>query len=53
MDSDDDVYNPIGFKLGVKIDTRSIRLYILILVYVTLTFIQGHRSARKQTVLCQ
>ena len=34
------------FKLGMMIDTTE--LCILILVYVTLTLIQGHSSARKQ-----
>ena len=38
-------YEPMWFKLGLEIDTTE--LYILILVYVTLILIQGHRNARK------
>ena len=40
-----DVYESISFKRGV---ISTIRLYISILVQLTLTFIQGLRSARKQ-----
>ena len=41
-----DIYESIWFKLGLMTDT--VELYILILVLLTLTLIQGHRSARKQ-----
>ena len=41
----------VWFKLGMMIDT--IVLYILILVYLILIFIQGHKSARKQKLLRQ
>ena len=43
--------NGFNFKLGMMIDT--IVNYILILVLITLTMIQGHRNERKQTLLCQ
>ena len=36
----------IWFKLGIMIDAT--KLYILTLVYVALTLIQGHRNVRKQ-----
>ena len=36
-----DVYIPTWFKLGMRIDAT--RFYVLILVYMTLTMIQGHR----------
>ena len=35
-----DTYRPISFKLGMMIETT--KLYIMILVWVILTFIQGH-----------
>ena len=38
-------------RLGTVIDT--IELYILIPVYLALTLIQGHRSARKQKIMQQ
>ena len=41
-----DVYEAIWFKHGVIIDI--IELFILRLVLLTLTFIEGHWSARKQ-----
>ena len=41
----------ICFKLGLMIDTSV--LYILILVQLIVTLIQGHRCARKQKLLCQ
>ena len=41
-----DVYKSIWSKLGVML--RTIILYILILVHLTLTLNQGHKSARKQ-----
>ena len=44
-----DIYKPVWFKLSMMIDTTE--HYILILFYVTLTFIQGHRDARKQQLL--
>ena len=31
----------------------TVTLYIFILVYVALIFIQGHRDARKQKLVCQ
>ena len=43
-----DVYKWMWFKHGTMIDT--IVLYIWILVLLTLTFIQVHRSVRKQQV---
>ena len=42
-----DIYEPIWFKLDMMIDTT--KLYILMLVYLTLTLIQGQGGARKQT----
>ena len=39
------IYELICFKLGMMKDT--VVLYILILIYLALTFIQSHRSARK------
>ena len=48
-----DIYEPVWFKLGMMIET--IELYSLSPVYVTLTFIQAHRDARKLELLqsCQ
>ena len=46
-----DIYESVWFKGGVIIDT--FELYILTVGYVTLTMIQGHRSVRKQKLLCQ
>ena len=46
-----DVYESIWFKLGVMIGT--IVLYITMLVWLTLTLIQGRRSGRKRNLLCQ
>ena len=43
-----DVYELIWFKFSMIIDT--IVLYILILVRITLTFTEGHRSMRKQVL---
>ena len=43
-----DVYESIWSKLGMMIDT--IVLYILVLVLLFLTLIQGHRTARKQNL---
>ena len=40
-----DIYELIWFELCMMIETA--KLYILILVYVTLTLIQGYRDARK------
>ena len=37
-----DIYKPIWFKLGMMILIDIIELCILIVVLVTLTFIQGH-----------
>ena len=39
----------ICFKLGLMIDI--VLIYILMLVYLTLTLIQGHRDMRKQKLL--
>ena len=44
-----DTYELIWLKLDLIIDTTE--LYILILVFWTLTLIQGHGDARKQKVL--
>ena len=41
-----DIYSLISFKLGVMIETTE--LYILISVWMTLTFIQGCTSIRNQ-----
>ena len=46
-----DIYTPIWLKLDAVVDTTE--LSILILVFVTLTLIQGHRDARKQKLLYQ
>ena len=45
------VYEWIWFRLGMMIDT--VQLYIMILVLLTLTLIQSHRSARKQKPIHQ
>ena len=42
LDMDLDVYRPHWFKLGMMLDTM--KLYIFILVRVTLAFILGHRD---------
>ena len=44
-----DVYELIWFRFSMITDT--IVLYILILVRITLTFTEGHRSMRKKQVL--
>ena len=46
-----DAHQSIWFKLGILIDT--VKLYIVILVQVTMIFIQGQRSTRKQKLLDQ
>ena len=46
-----DGFESVWFKLGMIIDT--IKLYSLILVWLTLTVIEGHRDGRKQKLLCQ
>ena len=46
-----DIYKLIWFNLGVMVDT--VELFIFILVYVTLTLIEGHEDARKWKLLCQ
>ena len=43
-----DVYKWIRFKLDLMIDT--IVLYTLMLVFLILILIQGHKSVRKQNV---
>ena len=45
-----DNYRPISFKLGAMIVTP--KLYILISVWVTLTFSQGHSCMRNQKLQC-
>ena len=45
VDMHSDVYELIWFQFGMMIDTTE--LHILILVYRTLTMVQGHRSAKK------
>ena len=44
-----DVYEPLWFKLGMMMGVTE--LYILILVYLTFTFVQGHYNAGKRTLL--
>ena len=51
MKQTDNVHLLIWFQLGMIVDT--IELSILILVSMTLTFVQGHRNARKQKLMCQ
>ena len=46
-----DIYQSVWFKIGMMIDTSV--LCILILVSLTFSFIQGHRSVKKQKPLCQ
>ena len=46
-----DTYESIWLKRGMMIDT--VELYILILIYVTFTVIQGQQNGRKQTLLHQ
>ena len=45
-----DIYRQIKFKLGMMTDSAG--LHILILVYVTVTSIKGHRDAKKQKNFC-
>ena len=45
-----DIYRPNFFKLGLMIGTSA--LYILISVWMILTFIQGHNCARNQKLMC-
>ena len=42
------IYGPISFKLGVMIMTT--KFYVLIAVWMTLTFIQGQRLYKKSLV---
>ena len=44
------IYGPCSFKLGMMAETN--QRYILMPVYVTWTFIQGHNCMRNQKVLC-
>ena len=46
-----DIHESIWVKLGIMI--VAVELYILMLILLTLTFIQGHRSAKKQKPLHQ
>ena len=46
-----DICKLIGIKLGIMID--STELYILVLSEETVTFTEGHRDTRKQTLLHQ
>ena len=41
-----DIYELIWYTSSLMMD--NVELYILILVYLTMTLLQGHRSARKQ-----
>ena len=41
-----DIYRPISFKLGVMIEIA--KLYILRLVWMTLTFVQCHNCMRNK-----
>ena len=41
-----DIYESISFKVGMVIDADEV--FILILVWGTVAFIQGHRGANKQ-----
>ena len=45
------IYEPTWSRHFMMIDT--IQLYILILMSLTLTFIQGHRDVRKYNLLLQ
>ena len=45
-----DIYRLISFKFGLMIKTT--KLYILILVSMTLTFIQGHSGIRNKKLWC-
>ena len=45
-----DIYRPISFKLGVMIGTA--KLYILVSVWMALTFIQCHSCMRNQKLRC-
>ena len=45
-----DIYIPISFKLGMMI--RISKLYILVSVWMSLTFIQGHSCMRNQKLVC-
>ena len=49
MHLDRDVYESILLRLGRMVDI--IKVYILILVYVTLTLMEGHSNVRKQELL--
>ena len=44
------VFRLVSLKLGVTIDT--FKLYILISVWITLAFIQGHSCMRNLKILC-
>ena len=46
-----DIYELIWFKVGVMVD--AIVLNIFVLIWLTLTLIQGHMNARKQKLLRQ
>ena len=45
-----DIYRRSSFKLGMIRETT--KLYIFISMWMTLTFIQGHRSVRNQKLRC-
>ena len=51
VDLHSDIHESIWFKLGLMIHT--IVLYSMILLWLTLTLIQGHRSCGEQTLLLQ
>ena len=44
------IYRPISLKLGMMIETT--KLYILISVWMALTFVQGHNCMRNQNLGC-
>ena len=45
-----DIYGSVSFRLGLMI--KITKLYILISVWMTLTFIQGHSCMNNQKILC-
>ena len=45
-----DIYRPVSFKLSMMVETT--KLYILIYVWLTMTFIQGHDCTRNQKLWC-
>ena len=45
-----DIYRPVSFKLAIMIGTT--KFFMLISVWIKLTFIQGHSCMRNQTLWC-